>query len=344
MTMTRTSLPADYASVTPSAVLGEPDSPATVDSPADDESPARPAGLGQSDLPPSANTALESIPRHRSRRRLLITALIVLVGFVCSVGAVIFGIGPLVYARDQRNLMTTERASIAEAAVEENGLGGVHLPSHPPVVGNPVGILAIPALGTNQAVIEGVGSSQTVSGPGHVPGTAGLGQRGNSVVVGRNTAYGGPFGRIDQLKRGDRILTATVEGQTIYTVRSVRTVTLDTVYGPTADNQLTLITSATTSPFNSSLALEVTARMSGKPYVSTPRGPRSPSQQGNTGDSGAWAQLSLALLALVATAVGAVFLYRRCTVRSAYLLSTAPLLAVTVLAAESISRLLPAWM
>src|SRR6202042_3801606 len=116
-----------------------------------------------------------------------------------------------VHARDQRSLMATERAAIAGASVESKALDHVNLPTQPPVPGAPVGVLAIPALGINQAVVEGVGSSQTVSGPGHVPGTAGLGQPGNAAVVGRNAAYGGPFGHLDQLKRGDKVLTATTE-------------------------------------------------------------------------------------------------------------------------------------
>jgi hypothetical protein len=65
---------------------------------------------------------------------------------------------------------------------------------------------------------------------------------------------------------------------------------------------------------------------------------------GNSGESGAWAELLLSLLALAVVAVAALYLYRRCTVRSAYLLSTAPLVAFTVVAAESISRMFPAWM
>ena len=68
------------------------------------------------------------------------------------------------------------------------------------------------------------------------------------------------------------------------------------------------------------------------------------SQLGNTGESGAWVELILSVAAFAAVTVGALYLYRRCTVRSAYLLSTAPLVAFTVLAAESISRLFPAWM
>jgi sortase A len=304
-------------------------------------------------------------PWPPSFRRVILSLLVVIVVFFVAVGAVIYGIGSLVHARDQRGLMATERLNISNAAVLEKALDKVNLPTQPPVVGQPVGVLAIPALGINQAVVEGVGSSQTVSGPGHVPGTAGLGQRGNAAVVGRNAGYGGVFGRLSQLKRGDRVLTATTEGQSIYVVRRVTavtigsaastsgaaptsgtapTVSLETLYRPTTDNRLTLITSASSLPWNSSRAIEVTAILRGKPYVATPQAARNSSQLGNTGESGAWAELILSLQALVVIAVGAVILYRRCTVRTAYLLSTAPLVAFTVLAAESISRLLPAWM
>ena len=227
------------------------------------------------------------------RKALLRGAVVVVVVFLVAEGAVIYGIGPLVHARDQRSLMATERADIAVAAVEAKALDHVNLPTQPPVPGEPVGVVAIPALGIDQAVVEGVGSSQTVSGPGHVPGTAGLGQPGNAAVVGRNAAYGGVFGRLDQLKPGDRILTATIEGQSIYVVRHVArvtlgsptapvsatgssaagsrsagstpAVTLNALYRPTTDNRITLVTSASAAPWNSSRAIEVTAEFAGSP-------------------------------------------------------------------------------
>ena len=52
----------------------------------------------------------------------------------------------------------------------------------------------------------------------------------------------------------------------------------------------------------------------------------------------------MALIGLTAVLIGAVALYRHYTVRAAYLLTTAPLLALTVLAAEAASHLLPAWL
>jgi len=285
--------------------------------------------------------------RQPSRRQITFVAVAAVVVFVIAVGAVIYGIGSLVHARDQRALMATERLAISDAAILDKALNTVKLPTVPPLLGAPVGVLAIPALSVNEAVVEGVGSSQTVSGPGHVPGTAGLGQPGNAGIVGRNAGYGGVFGRLAQLKPGDRVLTASVEGQSVYVVRRVATVTigsLEPVYRTTQDNRLTLVTSASNLPWNSDRAVVVTALLRGKPYPATPQESVDPNELGNSGESGAWAELLLSVLALAVVAVGALYLYRRCTVRSAYLLSTAPLVAFTVVAAESISRMFPAWM
>jgi sortase A len=333
---------------------------------------------------PAAPAALLDVRR--------VVALVGVGGLLLAVAGltVLYAVGPLVHRRDQRQLMATERAALAHAAAQTDSLYGPTLPTVPPVPGTPVGILAIPAIGLQQAVVEGVASSQTVAGPGHVPGTAGLGQPGNAAVVGRRSGYGGPFGDLAELRRGDRVVTATIQGQVDYVVRSVRTVDLVTValarsaapgatssgpvhtgpgpvhtgttkpathrsaapttvnirslYGPSADNQLTLVTSASSLPWNSNRAVVVVARMQGNPFAPTPQESRSPSQQGNSGESAALAWLLIALLALAATVLGAVALYRRFNVRSAYLLSTAPLLALTVLATEAASRLLPAWL
>ncbi|HEY6474378.1 MAG TPA: sortase [Acidimicrobiales bacterium] len=248
--------------------------------------------------------------------------------------------------------MATERTTIANAAILDKALDKVTLPTKPPTPGSPVGVLAIPALSVNEVVVEGVGPGQTVSGPGHVPGTSGLGQPGNAAIVGRHAAFGAVFGRLGQLKPGDKVLTATTEGQSVYVVRRVATVTigsapvtsLDHFYRTTKDSRLTLVTSASIVPGNSSRAVVVTALLRGKPYEATPQEHRDPNQLGNTGESGAWGELILSLLGFAVVVLGALYLYRRCTARSAYLLSTAPLVALTVLAAESISRMFPAWM
>ena len=306
----------------------------------------------------------------------------------------LYTIGSLVHARDQRSLIAAERAAINSAAVDNEGLHRPALPTEAPSPGSVVGILDVPVLGLQEAVVEGVEPSQTIAGVGHVPGTAGLGQPGNSAVVGRRGGYGGPFGRLQTLRPGDRLVTATTEGQSVYVVRSVRVVTLTTpgtaaatavttlpagttattapparitpgssrtagrsstgaprkssltttaVYGPSAHNQLTLVTSASSSPWNSSRAVVVVARLKGEPYTPTPQEARSTSEQGDTGDPTALPWLLLALLALVAVFAGAVALYRHTSLRSAYLLTTAPILVAAIFVAEALTRLLPAW-
>lgn len=308
--------------------------------------------------------------------------MVVVAGVVLLVASavVIYGLGPVFHNRDQHKLLAQERGAIKQATEETDSLYGVQLPTLPPVPGSPVGILVIPAIGLQQAVVEGVGSQQTVAGPGHVPGTAGLGQPGNAAIVARHSGYGGPFSQLDQLRRGDKLETATVEGDSIYVVQSVRTVTLSTpsatspptteastrlerpatktseagspgaaettttLYGPTADDRLTLVTSSSSTPWNTTKALVVVARMRGRPYAPLPQESRSPSQQGNSGNPGGAAVFVLALLALGLVVAGAVVLYRRTSPRAAYLLTTAPLLACTVLVAVAVSHLLPAWL
>jgi sortase A len=301
---------------------------------------------------PSGHSVTSPEETHRSIKaeseRLVAGA--VLGGFVLVLvtAVVLYGIGPMIEAREQHKLIAAESAQINDTLGQENGLTGIQLPTQPPVTGSTVGIMVIPALRLQAAVLEGASSSQTMEGLGHVPGTAGLGQPGNATVVGRRAGFGGPFAKLDRLVPGDRIMTATIEGQSVYRVRSVKTVIgiapESRVYGQGKADQLTLVSSASDVPWNTKQAVVVVAVMKGTPFTPTPQESLNPSQLGNAGDSGAWAELVLALLAMGALIVGAVALYRRSSTRSAYLLSTPPLLACTVLAVEAASRLLPAWL
>ena len=84
------------------------------------------------------------------------------------------------------------------------------------------------------------------------------------------------------------------------------------------------MTSGSAAPWNTSKAIVVVARMDDVPYAPTPQAARSTNQQGNGNDPTALAWFILALMGLVAAFIGAVALYRRLSLRSAYLLSTAP--------------------
>ncbi len=145
-----------------------------------------------------------------------------LVILVVCVGLVLYLVEPIFQQRTQSRLLRSYQTEISHAHYSIAGLTGGQTTTAAPDLGRPVGILEIPQIRLRQAVVEGASSQQTADGPGHVPGTAAVGQPGNSAVVGRRSTYGGPFGSIGDLRKGDRILVTTVQGQTVYKVASVR--------------------------------------------------------------------------------------------------------------------------
>jgi sortase (surface protein transpeptidase) len=88
--------------------------------------------------------------------------------------------------------------------------------------GDPVARLEIPSIGVDQIVVEGTSSASLTKGPGHRRDTFLPGQAGTSVLMGRATAYGGPFGRIQELPPGESISVITGQGEHIYRVLGVR--------------------------------------------------------------------------------------------------------------------------
>ena len=155
-------------------------------------------------------------------RRIAVVGVAWLLVTVVGVGLVIYGLGPMLEQRDQRNLLADYRVEIETAANEAFGLPGVEEITEAPAPGDPVAIVEIPSIEFRQVVVEGVGPQQTRHGPGHVPGTAGPGQPGNSAVVGRQGAFGGPFSEIDDLETGDEIVVTTIQGQSLYVVSDER--------------------------------------------------------------------------------------------------------------------------
>src|SRR5262249_24941328 len=122
---------------------------------------------------------------------------------IAGVGLVVYQLGPLLSSRDQRQLLSSYRTQVAQAPHEAEGLAGVSTPKKAPELGSPIGVLEVGAIRLQSVVVEGVSASETSQGPGHVPGTAGLGQPGNSVVVGRRNGYGGAVADLPTLRKGD---------------------------------------------------------------------------------------------------------------------------------------------
>jgi LPXTG-site transpeptidase (sortase) family protein len=163
--------------------------------------------------------------------------------------------------RSQRILFDRFRADLAggTAPVGQVDVHGALL-----TPGTPVALLEIPALGLTQTIVEGTSSRALLDGPGHRRDTPLPGQQGVSVVYGRQTAYGGPFGSIGTLRRGDRITTVTGQGRATYEVSAVRHAGDRVSPLPAATGgRLTLVTAAG-SPFSSDRVVRVDADLVGE--------------------------------------------------------------------------------
>jgi hypothetical protein len=85
--------------------------------------------------------------------------------------------------------------------------------------GTPIALLQIPAIGLSEVVYEGSSARVLRGGPGHRRDSAMPGQAGTAVILGRQTTYGGPFGRLALLGPGDTITVTT--GQGVHTYRAI---------------------------------------------------------------------------------------------------------------------------
>ncbi|MGH2721475.1 MAG: sortase [Actinomycetota bacterium] len=87
----------------------------------------------------------------------------------------------------------------------------------PPIV--QFGVIEIPRIGLVHPVYEGIQLRVIDRGPGHWPGTAMPGERGNAVFAGHRTTHSHPFLDIDLLVPGDQILFRTNAGVSTYEIR-----------------------------------------------------------------------------------------------------------------------------
>lgn len=128
-----------------------------------------------------------------------------------------------------------------------------------------VGVISIPSLGIERAVVDGVSPTDLRQGPGHYPGTALPGGAGNAAIAGHRTTYGAPFNRLDELDPGDTITLSTPTDRFVYRVTGSAIVapTAVEVLDPTPDNRLTLTTCH--PKFSDRQRLVVTAALVGAP-------------------------------------------------------------------------------
>lgn len=221
---------------------------------------------------------------------------------------------------------------------------GGRAPPSPPPEGSAVGIITIPKLGLDKAIVEGTGTADLRQGPGHYRGTPLPGQPGNASIAGHRTTYGAPFSRLNDLVPGDPVMVTTSQGTFRYDVsRSLVVEPSDvSVVAPTATDELTLTTC--TPRYSASHRLIVQASLVGPPTptATVPAGPSraTPTLAGESGSSlpvVAWG------LATAAVAVG-IWLATRLRRRRwlVYILGAPAFLAALFFLFAAISRVLPA--
>ena len=114
-------------------------------------------------------------------------------------------------------------------------------PPQPLAVGDAGGKLVIPRLGTELFVIEGDGARELRRAPGHLPGPAMPGAKGNCVIAGHRDTH---FRVLKDIRKGDDIVLETRNGEYLYRVESMKVVSPKNVgpLQPTAGPELNLIT------------------------------------------------------------------------------------------------------
>lgn len=222
-----------------------------------------------------------------------------------------------------------------------DGLAPVNQPIE---TGTPMAVLEIPAIGMQQIVLEGTTADVTSSGPGHLRTSAIPGQPGVSVILGRRATFGGPFGALPQLVKGDLITVTTGQGDVDYKVDAVGTFAADDASAFVADGDALLL--VTSDPgLVASGRLVVTALPDGELFERGTRVPQStptPAELGLGGDWSAAVGLLVWLEIAALVFVGAMFLARRWLRWPAWVIITPVLVAVVWLVFEQFARLLPA--
>ncbi len=158
-------------------------------------------------------TSPAATPRLRTSRQATAhgigIGLILLGVFLLGFAGYLFGVSGIQESRAQSTSYATLRAELSQATAP---LGAT-------TPGSPVAILNIPAIGIqNMIVVEGTSPENLELGPGHVRSTPLPGQSGVSEIFGRRATFGAPFGRLGELKRGDKVLVITGQGRASYTI------------------------------------------------------------------------------------------------------------------------------
>jgi len=281
-------------------------------------------------------------PAPAQRTRFVATVVTVVGALLLAVVLQAVLVSPLRAARDQHVAYDDFRYQLANGTAPVGQVGG---DDHLLPLGTGVAIVRVPALGLDDVVLEGTTSGVMVSGPGHRRDTVLPGQAGASVLMGRQAAYGGPFGGIAALAVGDVITTVTGQGEATYRVSGVRRSgdPLPPVLAPGA-GRLTLV-SATGGRLLPDDVVRVDADLVSEPFA-TPQQVLSyaelpADETAYAGDGSAWPWLVICLGALAVVVLLTVLLRRWWGRSQAWVVGVPLVLLCGVLAAHQVMVLLP---
>jgi len=255
--------------------------------------------------------------------------LILLGVFLLGFLGYLYGLSAIEEARAQSTSYATLRGQLAQQVAP---LGAT-------TPGAAVAILTIPAIGIkNMIVVEGTSPENLELGPGHVRNSPLPGQNGVAEIFGRRATFGAPFGRLMELKRGDKVTVITGQGKASYTIVA-RGDSRHLVEDP-APNRLLLLTAC--SPVIPTsycyLDAEITSAPQqdpgGRPAITTAETPLS-------GDTGVLVLTMVWGLALVIISVAGTVAAARWSPWLAYLAAAPLALAVLWNLYQSLAALLP---
>jgi sortase A len=196
----------------------------TVEAPAASSAapPPPPAGSGAAAAPPPGpRRSRQAASPARIAANAVGTSFLILavtaLGFVAWVGL----FSHLHYDKAQLNAYDALRVELATGTAPN----GPTVPNHPAQLlpmGAPVAVLSIPAIRLRTVILQGTTSSVLEDGPGHFRGSVMPGQAGVTVILGRQAAYGGPFGALASLVPGDSITVVTGQAVAGYKVIDLR--------------------------------------------------------------------------------------------------------------------------
>ncbi|WP_024934248.1 MULTISPECIES: class E sortase [Actinomadura] len=109
-------------------------------------------------------------------------------------------------------------------AAPARGTAAVAATAARPRTGTVIARLQIRRMGLKTLVRQGVGRAVLRRGVGHYPGTALPGREGNTVLLGHRTTWRHPFGELDRMRRGDRIVLRVGRRTYVYRVRLKRVI------------------------------------------------------------------------------------------------------------------------